>query len=69
MNGLTAKALKINPIDKPPSKVETMIFQLPIPVRISINAPISIARVDVSPMEPGMNPRNISIAEGILSIW
>ena len=40
-------------------KVESMIFQLPIPVAINKMAPSNIQKVDVSPTEPGINPQNM----------
>ena len=35
-----------------------MIFQLPTPVAIRISAPISAISAEVSPIDPGMNPKN-----------
>ena len=65
---LQPKHSAASPIPSPPAKTLTIIFQLPIPVAISMAAPISIARVDVSPMDPGIVPINISMNEGILVV-
>jgi len=62
-----ASAFNRRPVRIPPAKVETIIFQLAIPVHRSITAPISMASVEVSPIEPGIKPINISIKDGILS--
>ncbi len=48
-----------------PAITLVIIFQLPIPVYMRSAAPRSMAIVDVSPTEPGIVPRNISIKEGI----
>ncbi len=56
--------LSRSPIKIAPPNTLTMIFQLPIPVAISIAAPRRIAIADVSPTEPGIVPINISINEG-----
>ncbi len=48
------------PTKRPPSTVESIIFQLATFVQIRMNAPMRIAMTQVSPTEPGMAPRNIS---------
>ncbi len=58
----------MKPIKSPPTTLEIIIFQLPIPVAIKITAPINIASVEVSPIEPGITPKNISASEGNLSM-
>lgn len=40
-----------------------MTLQLAIPVISSMAPPMSMANVEVSPMEPGINPRNMSFRE------
>ena len=47
----------------PPAKTESMTLQLAIPVISSMAPPMSMANVEVSPMEPGINPRNMSFRE------
>lgn len=64
-----AKILRIIPITRPPRKVENIIFQLPTLVYNKINAPIKIAKTDVSPTDHGINPKNISETLGRFSIF
>ncbi len=45
-----------------------MVFQLPTPVAIRISAPRRMAKVDTSPTDPGMNPKNISLMESGLPV-
>src|SRR5690554_5261529 len=47
----------------PPRKTESMVFQLPTPVTISMIAPKMMAKVETSTIEPGMNPKNISLMD------
>ena len=44
-------------------KTLTIIFQLPTPVIIKINAPIKHIKVEVSPIDPGITPANIFMKE------
>ena len=46
-----------------PANVNIITLELAIPVIIKNNAPIKIASVDVSQMEPGINPKNASNQE------
>ncbi|ELR71878.1 hypothetical protein C900_02253 [Fulvivirga imtechensis AK7] len=47
------------PPANPPNTTLNITFQLPTPVAININAPIKHIKVDVSPIEPGIKPKNI----------
>ncbi|MBT9146158.1 MAG: hypothetical protein DDT42_02040 [candidate division WS2 bacterium] len=51
-------------METPPNTVDSIIFQLPMPVNMRIKAPIRIARADVSPIEPGIKPKNASENDG-----
>ena len=48
----------IDAIKNPPTKAENIILQEPKPVINKMAAPIKTAITDVSPIEPGINPRN-----------
>ena len=50
--------LKISPIDNAPTRVLSIILQLPILERIKINAPTIMRSFEVSPTDPGINPKN-----------
>jgi len=50
-----------------PINVERIILQLPILVKIKKAAPSKIKKVDVSPTEPGIKPKNISQLEYTIS--
>ena len=43
----------------PPSSMESMTRQLPTPVATSSSAPSRMARVEVSPTLPGIDPTNM----------
>ena len=45
---------------QPPKSIESMILQEPTRVTISTKAPKRQANVDVSPIDPGIVPRNAS---------
>lgn len=47
----------------PPINTENIVFQLAMPVINRITAPIKIANLDVSPIEPGIKPMNMSIKD------
>src|SRR5574344_482677 len=51
-------------IKAPPTKTDTIVFQLATPVHNRITAPISMAITLVSPIEPGMRPVTISQENG-----
>ncbi len=55
--------LNVNAIMVIPTSMLSIILQEPIPVAIKIKAPINIAKVDVSPIDPGINPMNESHKE------
>ena len=43
---------------KPPIKAANIILHAPNPVINNIAAPINTAKTEVSPIEPGINPKN-----------
>ncbi len=53
----------MNPITKAPITADNIILQLPIFVKIKKSPPNKINKVDVSPTDPGINPKNISEIE------
>ena len=60
--GLVSEPIRLNmavPMNRPMTQPR-MIRQEAIRLAIRITAAMAIARVDVSPMEPGMFPRNRS---------
>src|SRR5690606_26523941 len=59
MYSLVARRFITRPITQVPANALTRIFQLPTPVRINIAAPINTINVEVSPIEPGIKPKNI----------
>ena len=48
-------------VSAPPTKTDSIVFQLAMPVQSSSTAPMAMAMTLVSPMEPGMRPVIISI--------
>jgi hypothetical protein len=57
MKAFTANIFNKAPTNKAPNVVDSMIFQLPTPVIIKENAPSNMAKVDVSPIDPGIKPQ------------
>ena len=55
--------LRIDAITKPPKKKETIILQLATPVHSNKPAPIRHIKTEVSPTEPGINPKKESSME------
>jgi hypothetical protein len=55
-----AKILRSEDIPTIPRVMESIILQEPIPVAIRMAAPIKQASVEVSPIDPGINPRKES---------
>lgn len=55
-----AKLFISSPMAAPPANTDSIILQLAIPVNRRIAAPIRIAIVEVSPIDPGISPKNIS---------
>ena len=54
-------ALNIHAVSAPPTKTDSIVFQLAMPVKSSSTAPMPMAMTLVSPMEPGMSPVIISM--------
>ena len=54
-------ALNMQAVSAPPTKTDSIVFQLAMPVQSSSTAPMAMAMTLVSPMEPGMRPVIISI--------
>ena len=60
MAGVAPMALNIRAVRKPPPKVAAMIFQLAMPVQRRISAPMAMAMIEVSPIDPGISPEIMS---------
>lgn len=61
--GRHAECLEKYPIARPPIKTNDIVRHEATPVKSRIAAPIRIASVEVSPTQPGMNPRKASAVE------
>jgi len=53
-------ALKSRAMREAPTTPESIIFQLAIPIQTSNAAPIRMAKVETSPIEPGIKPKKAS---------
>ena len=65
MYSLAPMALNNKPMSPPPRTTESMMRQLAIPVNNNKMAPNKMAMTDVSQVDPGMVPMNMSKAEAV----
>ena len=59
--GVLPVTAKIKAMAMPPTKTLSMVFQLAMPVHNRMTAPMAMAITEVSPTEPGMKPKTMSV--------